>query len=268
MSIVAAMRTGEGFAARRPRGLGKFALIAVLLIAGLWSAQGTDVSPIRLLTGLPDIGALLWRMFPPNLAILPDLLWPAIETLEMALIGTTLPIFIALPLALLTASNTTPHPAVAGIARIVAAFLRTVPDLIWAMLLVSAIGLGPFPGVLALTLHAIGGLTKFYYETIENAPRASQEAMTALGARKPQIILFAVLPNVLPELISSTLLYWEYNNRASTVLGLVGAGGIGLVLTQAIQEFRYQDAMTCLLTVIVILVAIDLISGKLRSKVI
>ncbi|HEV2574495.1 MAG TPA: phosphonate ABC transporter, permease protein PhnE [Beijerinckiaceae bacterium] len=262
------MKTQDRPAARQSPISSKFAIIALLLVAGLWSAHGTDVSLTRLLTGLPEIGALLWRMFPPNPSILLDLLRPAIETLEMALIGTTLPIFIALPLALLTASNTTPHPAVAAAARVVAAFLRTVPDLIWAMLLVSAIGLGPFPGVLALTLHAIGGLTKFYYETIENAPHASQEAMIALGARKPQIILFAILPNVLPELISSTLLYWEYNNRASTVLGLVGAGGIGLVLTQAIQEFRYQDAMTCLLVIIVILVAIDLISAKLRGKVI
>lgn len=245
-------------------------LAAALSLLGLtiWSAIGTEVSLGRLATGVPQIMALLERMFPPNLSMLSSLLWPTIETIEMALLGTTLPIFIAVPLSLLAASNTAPNQLILLCTRVVAAFLRTVPDLVWGMILVSAVGLGPMPGVLALTLHAIGGMTKLFYEAIESSEKGPIEAMHALGAGRIHTILFGVLPNVLPSMISSTLLYWEYNNRSAAVLGLVGAGGIGLAMTQALADFRYRDVSMCLLVIVVILVAIDFFSASLRKKVI
>lgn len=241
---------------------------AVVVVAALWAAWGTDFNIPKLITGIPSIIDLFGRMLPPDLSILPRLVRPMIETLQMALLGTTIPIFFALPLAFFAAANTSPHPVVSALVRVVIGTLRTVPELIWAMVLVTAVGLGPFPGVLALTLHSMGGLGKFYYEAIEATDPGVVEAMEAAGAGRFKVIWYGIMPNVIPIMMSSTLFYWEYNNRASTVLGLVGAGGIGLVLTQALQDFRYPEVITCLILIVLILVVIDRISAHLRAKII
>lgn len=240
----------------------------VVATASLWAAWGTDFNLAKLAMGLPSFVELMGRMLPPDIHVLPNLMGPMIETLEMALLGTTIPIFIALPLAFLSAVNTTPHPVVSAVVRTLVGALRTVPELIWAMVLVTAVGLGPFPGVIALTLHSIGGLGKFYYEAIESIDPGIMEAMEAAGANRFKVILYGIMPNVLPLMMSSTLFYWEYNNRASTVLGLVGAGGIGLALTHALQDFRYQEVMTCLILIVLILVFIDRFSAFLRGRII
>lgn len=241
-----------------------------IALAGLtvWAASGTEFNLVKLISGVPEIIALLKRMLPPNFTVVGGLMWPMVETMEMALLGTTLPIVFAFPLSFLAADNTSPHRIVLGFTRVFAAFLRTVPDLVWGMILVSAVGLGPMPGVLALTLHAIGGLTKMFYEAIENVPKGSVEALDALGANRLRIILFVIIPGVMPAMISNVLLYWEYNNRSAAVLGLVGAGGIGLALTQALADFRYRDVSMCLLVIVVVLVVIDLLSASLRKRVI
>jgi phosphonate transport system permease protein len=247
----------------------QYAIIAlVVLSATIWSAWGTEFNIPKLIDGLPLIYDLGARMLPPDFTILPDLMWPMIETLEMALLGTTIPIFFALPLAFLAAVNTTPAPWISVGVRLFIGIFRTVPELIWAMVLVTAVGLGPFPGVLALVLHSIGGLGKFYYEAIEAADPGVMEAMEAAGASRFKVIWYGVMPNVIPVMMSSTLFYWEYNNRASTVLGLVGAGGIGLALTHALQDFRYPEVVTCLILIVLILVVIDRISAYLRGKII
>ena len=241
---------------------------SAVLAAGLWSAWGTDFNIPKLVVGLPLIYELGERMLPPDFSVLQDLMGPMVETLDMALLGTTIPIFFALPLAFLAAVNTSPSPFVSVIVRRFIGIFRTVPELIWAMILVTAVGLGPFPGVLALTLHSIGGLGKFYYEAIEATDPGVMEAMEATGAGRFKVMWYGVMPNVLPVMMSSTLFYWEYNNRASTVLGLVGAGGIGLALTHALQDFRYPEVVTCLILIVAILVVIDRISAYLRGKII
>lgn len=240
----------------------------IIAAAAVWSAWGTEFNLAKLARGLPAFFDLMGRMLPPDLGVLPDLMTPMFETLAMALLGTTIPIFIALPLAFLSAVNTTPHQAVSAVVRTLIGTLRTIPELIWAMVLVTAVGLGPFPGVIALTLHSIGGLGKFYYEAIESIDPGVMEAMDAAGASRTRVILHGIMPNVLPLMMSSTLFYWEYNNRASTVLGLVGAGGIGLALTHALQDFRYPEVMTCLILIVLILVVIDRFSAYLRGRII
>jgi phosphonate transport system permease protein len=247
----------------------QYALIAVVvLIAALWSAWGTEFNVPKLMTGMPAMYDLGARMMPPDVKVLPSLFWPMIETLEMALLGTTFPIFFALPLAFLAAVNVSPHPLVSAVIRLLIGTFRTVPELIWAMVLVTAVGLGPFPGVVALTLHSIGGLGKFYYEAIEATDPGVLDAMKAAGASRFKVIWFGVMPNVIPLMMSSTLFYWEYNNRASTVLGLVGAGGVGLALTQALADFRYNEVITCLALIVLILVVIDRFSAYLRGRII
>lgn len=253
----------------RRENLRRYAMIGgSVLVLTLWAAWGTSFNIPKLVRGIPAIFDLLGRMMPPDISILGGLALPLIETLQMALLGTTIPIFIALPLAFLAAVNTTPHPLISVVVRLLIGTLRTVPELIWAMLLVTAVGLGPFPGVIALVLHTIGGLGKFYYEAIEATNPGTIEAMEAAGASRFKVIWYGVMPSVLPIMMSSTLFYWEYNNRASTILGLVGAGGIGLALTHALQNFEYPKVVTCLILIVLVLVGIDRFSAYIRARII
>jgi phosphonate transport system permease protein len=268
-STAALERTLEFVVARRRAGRRQtLAIGAVLAGLALWAGHGAEFNVPKLVEGMPRFWELMGRMMPPDLSVLKKLMRPLLETLEMALLGTTLPIVVLLPLACLAAVNVSPHPAVAVIARIVIGSLRTIPELVWAMILVTAVGLGPFPGVIALMLHTIGGLGKLYYEAIEASSPGLIEAMQATGASRFKVIWFGVLPNVLPVMMSSTLFYWEYNNRASTVLGLVGAGGIGLALTHAMSAFDYREAVTCLILIVLVLGAIDRFSAYLRARII
>lgn len=270
MASAAALERTLGFVmARRQETRRQVLVIGVVLLGlAIWAGRGSEFNIQKLIEGLPKFWELLGRMMPPDLPVLKSLMKPLLETLQMALLGTTIPIPVALLLACLAAVNVSPHPVVSAVARILIASLRTIPELVWAMILVTAVGLGPFPGVLALTLHSIGGLGKFYYEAIEASSPGLIEAMQATGASRFKVIWFGVLPNVLPVMMSSTLFYWEYNNRASTVLGLVGAGGIGLALTHAMSDFRYQEAVTCLILIVLILAVIDRLSAWLRSRII
>lgn len=240
----------------------------MLVVLVAWSSWGTGFDVPRLVAGAPGVWDLARRMLPPDLDVLPRLVGPLVETLQMAAVGTTLAALLALPLGFLAALNTAPHAGVAVGVRVLLNTLRAIPELVFALLLVAAVGLGPFPGVLALTLHSIGGLAKFYAEAIESVHPTVVEALEATGASRFRTIWFGVLPSAMPLILSSTLFYWEYNNRASTVLGLVGAGGIGFALTSAMQAFEYRTATTCLVMIVLILTAIDRISAALRARVI
>ena len=243
-------------------------ILTVILALGVCAAWYTGFNIPELVKGSPHIWNLLKRMFPPDFGIVPDLYGPLIETLQMALLGTIVPIFIATPLAWLTAVNIREDHVLGNIVRLILHVLRTIPELLWAMLLVSAVGLGTFPGTLALILHSTGSMGKFFYEAIEAVDPGVIEAMEATGANRFKVIMFGIMPTVLPIYMSIVLLYWEFNNRAATILGLVGAGGIGLTMTHAIQDFEYDEAMTCLIAIVLILIIIDRISNYLRSKVI
>jgi phosphonate transport system permease protein len=258
----------EALALRKRTRLNLMLIFLLVASAGLWSAWETDFNLVELVKGWGHINNLLARMFPPDLEIVQNLGGPLIETLQMALLGTTIPIFIAIPLAWLTATNIAPDPVLGNVIRLVLHTLRTVPELLWAMLLVTAVGLGTFPGTMALILHSTGSMGKFFYETIEAADPGVIEAMEATGANRFKVIMFGIMPTVLPNYLSIVLLYWEFNNRAATILGLVGAGGIGLTLTHAIQDFEYTEAVTCLIAIVLILTVIDRISAYLRKKVI
>ena len=258
----------EALALRRRGRLNLLLVALVIAGAAVWTGWQTGFDIPELIEGTPHIYNLLARMFPPDLSIVHNLYGPVLETLAMALLGATLPLFLALPLACLTAVTIRPDPVLGGTIRILLHTLRTIPELLWAMLLVSAIGLGPFPGTLALVLHNTGSMGKFFYETIESADPGVIEAMQATGANRFKVIMFGILPNVLPNIMSVTLLYWEFSSRAATILGLVGAGGIGLTLTHAIQDFNYHEAMTCLIVIVLILAVIDRISAYLRKRVI
>lgn len=191
-----------------------------------------------------------------------------IQTIQMALAGTVLALIFAFPLAFLASANMSPHPSIYYGVRFAVNFVRTIPDLALGLIFVSAVGLGPFAGTLALAVHTMSVLAKLLSESIENIDEGVVEAIRATGANYLQILSFAVLPQMLPDLISFTLYRFETNIRAAAVLGLIGAGGIGQLLNTSFRTFQYQEASTIVLILIVLVMLVDWVSAKLRKWVI
>lgn len=191
-----------------------------------------------------------------------------VETLEIALWGTVLAVSLAVPLAILGARNLTPHPAVYVAARTVVSFLRSIPELITALFLVLAYGFGPIAGVMALAFHAAGFLGKFYAEDIENADPRAQEALRAIGASRLKVLIYGILPQVAPQYIAYTLYVLDRNVRMATVIGLVGAGGIGQELKGRYDMYNYGHVATILLAIFLLVVALDQLSIRLRRHMV
>lgn len=244
--------------------------LVLLVLAGIYwrSAVDSELSLTTLFKGIPHIADIIGRMLPPNLTILGSLVLPTLQTVEIAIWGTTLAVLLAIPLGVLAARNLTPHPLVYVAARLVLNALRAISELVFALIFVAAVGLGPFPGVLALAIHSAGQLGKFYAEAIENVDRGPLEAIEATGAHKIQMIVFSVVPQVMPEFVTYTLYRWEVNVRAATVLGLVGAGGIGFELLTSMRLFQYQDTSTILLVILATVSIVDYLSSRIRSAII
>ena len=189
-----------------------------------------------------------------------------LETIEMGFWGTVISALIALPLGILSSRNYTPHKLVYGIARLWLSFHRAMPELIVALFLVLMYGFGPIAGVLALAIHTSGVLGKFFADEIENAPPGPQLALKASGASSIKVLRFAVFPHVLPAWIAYVQYIFERNIRTATVLGIVGAGGIGMELKGRWDLFDYSHVSTILLVIFITVVALEAISQKLRDK--
>jgi phosphonate transport system permease protein len=187
-----------------------------------------------------------------------------VETIEIALWGTLLAVLIGAPLAYLSARNLTPLPLVAFAARAVVGFFRAIPELISALFLVLAYGFGPIAGVVALGLHAAGFLGKFFAEDVENADPEPQLALIAIGANKLKVLRYAILPQVMPQYIAYTLYILDRNVRMATVIGLVGAGGIGQELKGRYDLYNYHHVATILVAIFLLVFALDQLSARLR----
>ncbi len=220
----------------------------------------------RLAEGVPSLFSLLGEMLPPNFTDWRNWIKPLIDTLAMSVAGTALAVAFSLPLAFLAARDTTPHPVVYQVARGMLNALRSVPELILGIIFVAAVGFGALPGVLALGLHSIGMVGKFFAETIEHTDPAPIEAARAAGGTPLQVILHGVLPQVLPQMADISIYRWEYNFRASTVMGMVGAGGIGFELMGSLRIMQYQDVSAILLVILAMVTTVDALSGALRQR--
>lgn len=244
-------------------------IVAVAAVAFVlaWSAQGTQLSWGELADGLPQIGDFLSRSFPPNWKILGNLIGPAVETVQIAIWGTLLGVLGAIPVSFLAARNLNRNRVVYQAVRQMLNVTRSINELILALVFVSAVGLGPFPGVLALALHGIGMVGKFFAESIEEIDDGPLEALRATGARPLQVIVFGVLPQVITAWIATVLYRFEVNLRQATVLGMVGAGGLGFELVSSLKLFKYQDTATCIVVVTLMVVAADTISSRLRQMI-
>jgi len=243
------------------------AALFVGLLVLAWAAWDTGADPMRLVRGLPWIADFLRRMLPPDLAVLPSAIKGAVVTVEIALLGTVAAAVLALPLGFLSARNVA-APPVFYPARTVLNLFRSVDTLVYALIFVAAVGLGPFPGVLAVIAYTTTSLAKLYSEAIEGIEPGPVDAITATGATRLQVLRFGVLPQVLPLFLSYILYRLETNIRAATVLGFVGAGGIGFYLQTYLRMIDYPAASTALLVTIVMVMVVDAVSSKVRARLV
>jgi phosphonate transport system permease protein len=242
------------------------AVFVTLVVLG-WAAWDTGADPVRFVRGLPWIFDIVRRMLPPDAAVLPSALLGALKTVEIALLGTAVAAVLALPLGVVSARNVV-APGVFYPARAIMNFLRSVDTLVYALIFVAAVGLGPFPGVLAVIAYTTTSLAKLYSEAIEGIERGPVDAITATGATRLQILRFGVLPQVLPLFLSYVLYRLESNIRAATVLGFVGAGGIGFYLQTYLRTIDYPAASTVLLVTVAMVMVVDALSSKLRERLV
>lgn len=245
--------------------VGVILAMTALLGFGIWRLE---IDPARLLSGLGQLLHFLTLMVPPaptQGASLPTVLHALAETLAIAFLGTLGAAILALPLGFLAARNTTLHGVVRFLSRRGLDGLRGIDALIWALIWVSVVGLGPFAGVLAVLTGDIGTFGKLFSEAVEAADRKPQEGVVAAGGTGLARIRFGVLPEVLPVMAGQVLYLFESNVRSSTIIGIVGAGGIGLVLAEMIRTLEWQAVSMIVLLVLVMVAVIDMVSGRLRK---
>lgn len=245
---------------KRAAWLGAVALLAVI-------AWHIEANPARLVRGAPWMWDFVRRMVPPDLRVLPSALVGAVATIEIALLGTGLAAVLAVPLGFLSARNVAPPTLYYGV-RTALNFFRSIDTLVYALLFVAAVGLGPFPGMLAVVAYTTTSLAKLYSETIEGIEPGPVDAIRATGATRLQVLRFGILPQVLPLFLSYVLYRFESNVRAATVLGFVGAGGIGLYLQTYLRMIDYPAASTVLMVTVVMVMVVDFASARIRARLV
>lgn len=241
--------------------------IACVLALFLWSAWETEISLPRIVEGLPFMADFLRRMVPPDFSVLGNAARGALQTLQIAVVGTSVAAVAALPLGFVAARNVAPAWLFVA-ARSVLNALRALDTLVYALFFVAAVGLGPFPGVLAVVAYTTTILAKLYSEAIEAIDPGPVEAVTAAGATRLQVLRFGVLPQLLPLFISFTLYRFETNIRAAAILGFVGAGGIGFYIQTYLRMLNYPAASTVLLVLIALVMAVDFTSSRIRQRLV
>ncbi len=244
-------------------------IVAGFAVAVVISALGTGFRFRDLYRGLPNIFRFVTEdLWPPRFSVWRRFWAPTVETIAMSYAGTFLSVIIAAPVGFLAARNVSPNRVVMQISRALAVFMRTIPPLVWALLLVSIVGIGPFAGTLALALSGAGMLIKSYADSIEDIEAGQIEAVAATGASRFQILMKGVVPQFLPSFVSWSLYRFDLNIRSAAVVGLVGAGGLGFALSTAVRLFRYQEAAVAVLWILGLILIIEYITATVRGKLI
>lgn len=262
----------------RSRNLALGVLFLALLVI---TSRATELAPGQLIAGAPQMSRMLAGFLHPDLSIVTpgsgsfaEGLIPhfVIQTLAVAVVGTTLGALIAIPLSFLAAGNLMRRnplgAAVYYVVRIGMSVMRSVPTLFWGLLFVVSVGIGPFAGVLAVTIFSVGLLSKLFSEAIEAIDAGQVEALTATGASTVQTLVHGVMPQVLPYLIAHLLYTAEVNVHSATILGAVGAGGVGFLFLQYVDQFQYSQVAMLLIVVIAVTIAIDYSSAAIRRRII
>ncbi len=240
------------------------AVVLLALFAGCVKLAEIDLA--ALVKGLPRLAMWAAKSWPPYLNDL-DVYWlRAAETVAIATVATSVATVLAFPLSIFIAHNVSPSPLIAAPMRVFVNCFRGVDTIVFALLFVAAVGLGPFAGVLGMIVHSIGVIAKLNSEAIETIPGAPMEAAAMTGANRTKIVSYALLPSVLPNLSSVSLYVWEANVRTSTILGIVGAGGIGIEIKAAIDLLDFPKLLTVTVIMLVMVTIIDQFSAWLRRR--
>lgn len=240
-------------------------LVIGLILFCLWYADFFNLQRyIKGASGLFQI--IITEGWPPDFSRFPQWLKPLADTFAMSIAGTALCMVFSFILGFLASPNTTPHPVVYAFSRLLLNFLRAIPELILGILFLAAVGLGILPGVLALGLHSVGMVGKFYAESIEHVEKAPIEAAKACGATRIQVLWHSILPQVLPQMADVSFYRWEYNFRASTVMGMIGAGGIGFQLVSSLNMMDYRQVTAILLIILACVTLVDFLSTQMRKR--
>jgi phosphonate transport system permease protein len=233
----------------------------------VWAAGGAGWSFSELGRGLPSLADFLARAVPPSIERIGPLSRALVETFQMALVGTFAGVVVSVPLAILAARRLIAPAPVTALARAAIALFRTVPDLVWALLFVIAVGLGPFAGTLAIAIDTIGFCGRFFAESMEDVDHGPDDALRAQGVRRFDVVFCAVVPAALPAFITTALFALEKAARSSVVLGLVGAGGIGIELKVAMDLFDYQTALTIILMILALVILVEQTGSRARATI-
>ena len=236
--------------------------LLVLILSG--SITGVDLR--RFFENADQMNVILIKMLRPDWSYSTIIVEPLLQTIQMAIVGTTFGALIALPFSLLAARNILTIPWLSGIFRFLLNIVRTIPDLMLAALFVAVVGIGPVAGVTSISIFSFGMITKLFYESIETIEAGPIEAVTASGGSKLAIIRYAVLPQVTSHFLSYLLYAFEINVRASTILGYIGAGGIGVFLQRSLSQFRYDQTAIIVLAIFIVVLLIDTISNRVRER--
>jgi len=240
-------------------------LIGVIIAVIIAASYNIDANPIDFVEGLPNLVIIAEEMTQVEPKLFETAFWSMLETIEMAFIGTMIGVVIAMPLSMLAARNLNSKWVYAPIRALLAA-IRTFPSILWAIIFVIMVGLGPFAGVLAIIMYTIGFVAKLQYESIETVDSDPMDTVSSIGVSKWQLIRYVVIPESAPHLLSQILYMFDYNVRQTSILGLVGAGGIGFYIINYIKFFEYGKAAVFMLVVLATVLIIDWVSVKIRDK--
>ncbi|WP_367996280.1 phosphonate ABC transporter, permease protein PhnE [Haloferax volcanii] len=251
----------------RRRRISRFVLTLVAAVAVVGSWQFMDIGIVRPETIPREVDDLLTRMYPPDVAYTTRIVEPLVETIQIAALGTIGALVLSVPVALLAAENTTPNAVTFWLGKLIVTVSRSVNTIIWALFFVVMFGSGPLAGAVAIAFRSVGFLGKLLGEEIEEIDFGQVEAVRAAGASSVQVLLYGILPQVKPALVGLSIYRWDINIRDSTVLGFVGAGGIGVQLFRAVNAFAWQSVATVLLVILGVVVATESLSAYTRALV-
>ncbi len=245
----------------------RYVIYFLTVFAVVWAVKDIDIFWPWVWDAPNQMQNLAVRMWPPELGAWSAIGAALLETVHIATLSTMLTVFVALPVSYIAAQNTTPNRATLWLGRTILVSSRSVNTIIWALLFVAIFGPGVLAGILAVMFRSIGFIGKLMGEAIEEIDRKPVEAMEATGATRMQVVFYAIVPQVMPAFFAIVILRWDINIRESTVLGLVGAGGIGVLLQGAIDTFAWQTVATILIGIVFLVLVGETVTSVLRKKV-
>jgi phosphonate transport system permease protein len=240
--------------------------IGIVFIAA-WSLKRLEIPWFYFLDAHEQAADLVTRMVPPYWEFFADITGPLIETIHIATLGTVITVLLALPIAFPAARNTTPNAATWFVGRFILVTSRSVNTVVWGLIFVAIFGPGPMAGIWSIAARSIGFVGKLIAESIEEIGRGTTEAIESTGASRLQVLMVGVIPQVLPVIYGTIVYRWDINIRESTVLGFVGAGGIGIMLYSSINQFAWHEVSVMLIAIFGIVLISELVSATARKRI-